>query len=62
MKEHLRAKISKSIVQRRKVKCQLKVCRIEKLKICLNRVCQDRHVLWIHFFNSIIRFRNNIRK
>ena len=62
IKRHLCAKIGKSTVQRRKVKCQLKVCQIEKLKISLNRVRQDRYVLLINFFNSIISFRNNIWK
>ena len=62
IKKNLRAKIRKSIVQRRKVKCQFKVCQIEKLKISLNRVRQDRHFLVVIFFNSIISFRNNIRK
>ena len=62
IKGQLRAKIGKNIVQRQKVKCQLKVCQIEKLKISLNDVPQDRHVLLINFFNSIISFINNIRK
>ena len=62
IKGYLRAKIGNSIVRRRKVKYQLKVCSIKKSKISLNRARQGRHVLPIHFFNSIISFRNNIRK
>ena len=42
IKGHLRAKIGKIIVQRRKVKCQLKVCHIEKSTIYLNSLSRSK--------------------
>ena len=50
IKRHLRTEIGNSIVQRRKVKYQLKVFQIEKLKISLNRARQDRHFFSSKFF------------